>query len=326
MGDQKIDGRQCRAYLLAKLERASDPDWKAGKKRMVILLDDQSRIARAVIEVRSEARWFAWLTSDWTYDLSIDPTLFAPHFGADVRIVDADRVFDEFVDLQKALHREERSGLWYAIHRAERFQGGILVVSSVRGTEETLKKYPLTPPRRIRPGLFFSDGPAVNYQASPLGTGYFRIDLASANHKGIDVRWWVLVPRGTPPTHFDVAPGKIKIPVGITPHGEFAKANFADERGVIHHLTWDVTLDLPQPKSLPTLDSIARQVYADQVALEAVPFRWLDLGPKDNVEQLAEPEKTSAAEFSKATAAHIRWWMRAAWQVTASGVARLKVN
>ena len=80
MGDQKIDGKPCQAYLLASLERARDPDWKAGKKRMIILLDDQSRIARAVIEVRSEARWVARLTTDWQYDLQIDPTLFAPAF------------------------------------------------------------------------------------------------------------------------------------------------------------------------------------------------------------------------------------------------------
>jgi len=311
VGDQKIDGRPCQAYLLAKFERATDPDWKTGKKRMVILLDDQSRIVRAVAEVRSQDHWVAQFTTDWKYDVQVDPALFEPHFGDDVKIVDADAVFDEFVDLQKAVYREERSGLWYAIHGAERFQGGgILVVSSVRGTAETLKKYPLTPPRPIRPGLYFSDGPADNYRASPQGDGYFRIDLASADHQGIDVRWWVLVPRGTPPTHFDVAPGKVKLPVGITPNGEFAKANFADERGVIHHLTWDIVLDLPEPKSLPTLDVIARRVYADQIALEAIPFKYLDMGPKDHYEQFSEPGKTTAAEYSKAVATHIRGWMQ----------------
>jgi hypothetical protein len=106
------------------------------------------------------------------------------------------------------------------------------------------------------------------------------------------------------------AASELAVASSITPHGEFAKANFAVERGVIQHLSWDVTLDVPQPKSLPTFDSIARQVYADQVALEAVPFRWLDLGPKDNVKQLTDPGKTSAAEFSKAAAAHIRWWLQ----------------
>src|SRR3972149_1764656 len=84
---------------------------------------------------------------------------------------------------------------------------------------------------------------------------------------------------------------------------------FADERGVIQHLTWDTALDLPESKSLPTLDEIARRVYADQISLEAVPFRWLDMGPKDHVKQFSEPSKTTAAEYSKAVATHIRWWM-----------------
>ena len=198
----------------------------------------------------------------------------------------------------------------YAIHRVERFEnGGIFLVSSVRGTEETLKKYPLAR-WQVGPGLFAAAGPAVNYEASPQGDGYFRIDLGRADHQGIDLRWWALVPRGTPSTRFDVAPGKVKLPVGITPHGEFAKANFADEHGVIHHLTWDVVLDLPQPNPLPTLDAIARQVYADQIALEAVPFTLLDMGSKDNVKQFSEPGKTTAAEFSKAVAAHMRSWMQ----------------
>jgi hypothetical protein len=309
-GDLNIDGQPCRAYVMAKIERAADPDWQSGRKRMVILLDDQSRIVRAVAEFRSDNHWVPQYTTDWKYDVQVDPALFEPHFGDDVRIVDADEVFDEFVDLQKAVYREERSGLWYAIHRADRFEGGgILVVSSVRGTAETLKKYPLTPPRPIQPGLFFSEGPADNYRASPQGDGFFRIDLATADYQGIDVRWWVLVPRGTPPNHFDVAPGKVKLPVGITPRGKFAKANFADESGVIQHLTWDIVLDLPEPKSLPTLDEIARRVYADQIALEAVPFRWLDMGPKDHVEQFSEPGKATAAEYSRAVSAHIRWWM-----------------
>jgi hypothetical protein len=33
------------------------------------------------------------------------------------------------------------------------------------------------------------------------------------------------------------------------------------------------------------------------------------MGPKDHVEQFSEPRKTTAEEFSKAVAAHIRWWM-----------------
>ena len=180
-------------------------------------------------------------------------------------------------------------------------------MSSVRGTADTLTKYPLTR-RPIGPGLIFAQGPAVNYEASPQGDGYFRIDLARTDHQGVNVCWWVLVPRGTSPTHFDVAPGKVKLPVGVTPHGEFAKANFADKDGVIHHLTWDIVIDLPRPEHLPPLDAVAKHVYADLSSLEAIPFRQLDMGVKDDSQQLIEPDKTTAAAFSEAVAAHIRMW------------------
>jgi Leucine-rich repeat (LRR) protein len=51
-------------------------------------------------------------------------------------------------------------------------------------------------------------------------------------------------------------------------------------------------------------------VYADQIALEAIPFKYLDMGPKDHYEQFSEPGKTTAAEYSKAVATHIRGWMQ----------------
>src|SRR6185312_15791401 len=115
-------------------------------------------------------------------------------------------------------HLEERSGFLYGVHRAQRFDGGIFLVTSVRGTQETLKEFPLTR-RGLRPGLYLDDGPGVNLKSSPQGDIYFSLDLAEASHQGVDVRWWVLVPRGAPSTCFDVGPGKVKVPVGISPRG-----------------------------------------------------------------------------------------------------------
>ena len=302
--DEIVDGQHCRAYVLTNFASATDQALKSGKKRLRILLDDQSRIVRAFIDDRSGDRWLTQLTMNWKYDVPVDRALFEPRFGDDVKIVDADTVFDKYVDLQSSVHHEERSGIEFAIHHVERFQnGGILVVSSVRGTAETLKKYPLTR-RPVRPGQFFVDGPAINYQGSPQGSDYFRIDLAEADHEGINVRWWALVPRDTPPNYFEITPDKVKLPVGISPRGEFAKTHFTDELSQ----QWDVVLDLPRTDHVPTLDAVARQVYADLSALDAIPFKWLNMGPKDHEEQIVDPSKTTAAAFSEAVATHIRSW------------------
>jgi hypothetical protein len=309
--DQTVDGEPCNAYLLTYVYPAGypvNPQRKNDRRRSLILLDGQSRIIRSLSKTQSNDGWKVQATTDWKYDEPVDRSLFQPKFGDNVRIVDADHVFADFVDLDKAVYREQRAGLWFAIHRLQRFQDGIFIVSSVRGTDETLKKYPLT--RRVAgPGLLDDDGPAANYEASPQGGGYFRIDLARADYQGINVCWWVLVPRGVPLNHFDIAPGKVKLPVGITPHGEFAKDNFL-KNGAIQHLEWDVILSLPETLVSPSVEAIASEVYADQIMLEVIPFRHLDMGSKDNFEQFSRAEETTPLEFGRAVAANIQWWQQ----------------
>jgi len=270
-GDRSIRGSACRAYLLAKLDRYADPSLKSGQRRLLVFVDEGLRPVRTAVESRHGDEWRTESFSDWMYDEPIDEALFQPNVGDGVKIVDADEAFDAFADPASAVHCEERDGLIYAIHRVERFEnGGVLVVSSVRGTEETLKRFLLTS-HSYRPGVSVVHGPAERYGASPLGGGFIRHNLAFATHQGIEVFWWVLLPRNTPPNHFEVSPGKIKLNVGVTPQGEYAKARHADGQGVIHHMTWDVELDVPRPAKLPTLREIAGRVHAELVALDSVP-------------------------------------------------------
>ncbi len=306
-GDLTIEGRACQAYLLTKLDRYADSGLKAGERRVLIFLDEESRLVRNVFESRHGDDWRTERFSDWKYDEPVNRAMFQPNFGDDVKIVDADEAFDAFANPASAVHREQRDGLIYAIHYVERFEnGGVLVVSSVRGTAETLKEFPLTK-HRFRPGLFYVAGPASNYNASPQGHGFFRLELARASHQGIDVRWWVMIPRGTPPNHFEVSPGRIKLNVGVTPSGEYAKARHADERGVIHHMAWDVELDVPRPARLPTLEEIADRVHADHVALDSVPTKWLQIGYHGE-NKTSEVDDISPAEYAKAVANSIRSW------------------
>ncbi len=308
-GDRSIQGRTCRAYLLAKLDRYADQGLKDGRRRMFVFVDEESRPVRAAIQSRDGDQWRTESFSDCTYDEPIDASLFQPSFGDGVKIVDADKAFDAFADPASAVHREERDGLIYAIHRVERFEnGGVLVVSSVRGTKETLKEFPLTS-HRFRPGVHVVHGPAERYQASPLGGGFIRHNLAFATHQGIEVFWWVLLPRNTPPNHFEVSPGRIKLNVGVTPQGEYAKARHADEQGVIHYMTWDVELDVPRPAKLPTLKEIAGRVHADLVTLDSVPVRFLLLGDRHEGKS-SDVDEMSSAEYSKATAKMIRSWSK----------------
>lgn len=311
-GDQTIEGQPCQAYWLTKVEPQIDQKVKEGKLRLLLLLDDKSRAIRIIAEVLSGEQWVAQVVHDCRYDLPIDHAKFEPRFGDGVRLVDADAAFGEFADPDKALYREERAGLIFAIHQARRFEGGLFVMSSVRGTDETLKKYPLTQ-RRLGPTRIIVDGPATHYRGSqePDDPG-LSVELASMDYQGIHARWWVLVPftKGGDKL-YERGATRVKIPVGITPNGgEYGKAKFADAQGVIHHLTWDVEFDVSVPATLPTLDEITRDTYADFVVLDAVvPFKYLNMGHRGMTPAWTnDPSKIAATDFMAAAADDIRWW------------------
>lgn len=229
--------------------------------------------------------------------------------------VDFYDTFQKLTAVENAVHTEQREGLIYTIHQAKRFgNGGVMILSSVRGTDETLRQFPLTR-RMLQPGRFITDGSATNWNASPQGSGYFRLTLAEANHLGVDAQWWIMVPRGRSPNWFENEDGKVQLDIGITPQGEYAKANHADERGVIHHISWELPLDIPKPEQLPSLDDIAASVHSDQRKLTdlIVPGK-LSMGVKDvngtPTSQFGSTDGISPEEFAAATREHWQWWER----------------
>lgn len=310
-GDQAVNGRPCRAYLLKPSAPTDNREWRDGKRRLVYLLDDRSRIVRAINEIRTGDAWTVQSLHDLIYDGPIDRALFEPRFDDGVRVVDIDAAFEEFVDLNRAVHREERKGLIYAIHHVERFEnGGIYLISSVRGTDATLQKYPLRREIWNNRGTRVT-GPAANYHVMPAYNNAFEIELGSMNHEGIHVIWRAYVPLDPAWNDpFAFGPGKVKLPAGFrSTGGEFGKANFMDDQGLHHPLMWDVVLDLPEPAAAPTFDAIARQVYADFNMLDAVLFKFLNMGHRGfEASRISDLHTISAADYVAAVTDDVRWW------------------
>ena len=309
-GDAMAGGRRLTAYLLNHKGNVADPRTNDGKSRGVVLLDPQMRIVRTRQEVQSGGVWVPKVLIELEYDVPVDQALFEPDFGDNVKIVDATAAFDELTDLDKALYREERRGIIFAIHALKRFGNDrVLVVSSVRGSPEILKKYPLKP-RSLGIGRYFTDGPATNLNISPQGDGYFRIDLAGVGYQGTDVCWWVLVPRGTNAPSYQAEPGKVMLPLGYTPvlWTDYGKT-FIDERGIGQHVMWDALLELPAVPAPPTLDEIALGIYADMRTL-GMPFRRLNMGlkPRTNESDIRSPDEVSADEYRAGAARNVSLW------------------
>ena len=163
----------------------------------------------------------------------------------------------------------------------------------------------------IQLGMYFTDGPAKNLHTSPQGNQYFRIEMASVGSQGIDLCWWVLVPRGTNAPPYEVEPGKVKLPVGYTPVGwtEYGKT-FADANGILQHETWDAVVDLPENQSPPSLGEVADSILADMSRLQAIPFRRLFLGvkPGTNVSDLRSPDEIGGAEYRAGAERNVMEW------------------
>lgn len=310
--DETVDGQPCQAYLLMPGSPDIAPELQNEQHRFIYLLNERSRLLRVRNEVRSGDAWSVQYLYDLNYDAPIDRAQFEPRFREDVRVVDLDAAFEEFVNLEEAVYREERRGLIYAIHHVERFQnGGIFLISSVRGTDATLRKYPLTRDRfgsdRIR-----VTGPATNY----YGSQEYRIpgmdiELGSMSHQGIHVSWRALTPFDPDAADpFGVAPGQVKVPAGFSPTGgEYGQENFLDENGVMQYLTWDIVLDVPMPTALPSFEAITRKVYADFTALDAVHFKFLNMGHRGMMAvYLSDLKEISLTDYQAAVTDDVRWW------------------
>lgn len=317
-GDRSIDGLPQKCYRLTfhGPVKPVDPSvMDFDKRRTLIFISSKSLPTRAEMLEKVDGDWKTRSVRTWEYDVPVEQSVFEPQFAEGVRVIDIDEAFEQLTAVENAVHTEEREGLIYTIHQAKRFEnGGVMIVSSVRGTAETLKKFPLTR-RMLQPGRYFIDGPATNYEASPQGSGFFRLSLAKANHQGIDLEWWMMVPRRRLPDWFEDKDGKVRLEVGITPHGEYGKANHADERGVIHHINWELPLEIPKPDQLPSLDDIASSVHSDLSLPKALIFPGrLNMGVKDidgtPTSQFGSPDDVSPEEFAKAAREHWQWWER----------------
>jgi Leucine-rich repeat (LRR) protein len=104
------------------------------------------------------------------------------------------------------------------------------------------------------------------------------------------------------------------IDAGMTPWGEYANTH-RDQRGVINHLLWRLTLKVPKPPALPTLKAIAESVYADNSMLDALPpfDRNLDLGVDETsgqpIGKRGTTSDTTPAQFADAVERHVGWWV-----------------
>ena len=275
-GDKAIDGIPCKAYRMNKYDRYGEKlkaEFASGKTQWLKYIDQQSRLVRSENQIKENDQWKTRGFESVAYDEPLDQAIFQPNFGKDVRIIDTDKNFEEFVNLKKAIYTEKREGLIFAVHHIERFEnGGLMYVSSVRGTEETLREYWV--PIHNGSEHWRPLGPAVE------GPSHSDIDglhkkLAGVNYQGIDIGWWAVIPHNKEVNSIDATPGKISLHVSVKPKGEFRGSLTGDQIDSLE-AGWNIVIDCPPPATALTVEDIAKTVCADVTkTLNGITHRYL---------------------------------------------------
>ena len=311
-GDRKIEEVACHCYKVKEPSVPIDADLagRSLERETFVYVSPDFLLRRMEMRERAPGEWRLSQVRTWEYDVKVPSETFRPNFGKNVEVVDADEAFRRFVNLDTALHVTERDGLIYAIHRADPiFGGAIAITASVRGTEATLKKF-LPKRRMLQPGLYFVEGPATHGRQSPQGHGWFNIELAQADHNGVNVRWWIMSPRGRPANGPEAAAGKYELDFNVTANEPYATA-LRNSGGQGPNLNWrDTILVSGQPPI--TIRATAERVHRELAMLRTCPFKHLDMGVKDvngaPVGKIVPVEQAQPAEFAAAVVEHLKYW------------------
>ena len=127
------------------------------------------------------------------------------------------------------------------------------------------------------------------------------------NYQGIDIGWWVIIPRNAEPISIEAALGKINLHVSVKPSGEFRKS--LTERQIDSLETgWNVAIASPQRGAVSTVEEIAKSVYDELVALHGIRLRNLVFYDDDHhAETNTNIMNISSDEYVKNIVRDVKW-------------------
>jgi len=302
-GDAVINGVECQLFV-HRFER----EHVTVERRFWI--DRAKRVRRRETGKMKEGRWEPTFFLTAEYDIPVRRSRFEPHFGQDVRIIDAQAVLDDRFGLHRAIFTREVAGMMVAVHELMRTEDGtVYVVASVRPTPTAL--------RGFRPllGSWFARMRLVSHRR--VRRDYRHVQVAMLRHGGMQVGWWLFTPIG-PWTDEGKEPQRAD---------EFLFSGHLDKRGDLDKEyqprvpnTWQSTefeFSLPLPGVLPrSLDQLVKTAYGDVKDLEpllAYPSRAVvseSVSPVDDAGQLfrfRRPSEISQEDFLAAVKRAVAW-------------------
>lgn len=296
--DQVIRGEPCLAYEYEPEPKdhplTPNPNQVA---RMLLWIDASHRIKRTERQIKQGETWKTDLVWDVEYDVPVESSRFDPKaaFGSDVKIVDAEKAFDERYGLANAIYKQDVDGLQYAVHEFKACADGtILVVSSVRRDEQTEKEFP-PEYRSIRPGMMIA----------PVGRQQFnyncQIELASAVHGPVLVQWWLLAPLPVDGPHGRITPeqGKVMFRASFVYDDVRLYDKYQPGVKVKRAVELLTVLDAPNRESPLQRPELAAHIYRDVASLQRFALARLITGVAKNTQLSKAPDETTPQEYAE---------------------------
>lgn len=186
-GDKVIDGVSCDMYAL------SIPSQGEGEKGS-IWVDKKNRVLEFVQEEQRDGQEIRSVATI-EYDIEIDKILFLPNFDSNVEIVGPRELIEEQFPLDTAIFKRESLGFVFAVHELAFGSGFKYIVCSNRLTEKTRDEISNGHPWTYYGG--FTLFARYNKFGIYLDTSDQPILLARMKHDGIQIGWYILIPRGS---------------------------------------------------------------------------------------------------------------------------------
>jgi hypothetical protein len=320
--DRAIHGQQCLAYIYqpGPKDQPLYPD-PSMTGRLFLWFDGERRIHRSERQIKKDATWQTDLVCDIEYDAPVESSLFDPKtaFGPDVKIVDADRVFDERYGLKNVVFKQDFAGLRYAVHEFKACADGtILVVSSIRRDDQTEKEFP-PQYRSIRPGLMIAEAADQEF------VYHSQIELASAVHGAVLVQWWLLrpVPVDGPDGPIKPKPGKVMYRATFRYSDnhlyEKYQPKYKPGERIYEPFGLMVVLDEPNRKNPLQRAELAAHIYRDVAALRRFACAPLTVGRKiatsgilrgKEVVDFRDPDDITQQEYTKLLSTYLDVWAK----------------
>jgi hypothetical protein len=178
-GDETIDGVRCRLFV--KTPSENQPGTR-------VWLDDDDRVRRMEIGRVKDGKWVAEQNGSVRYDMPVDRKLFdAPVAPGGAKPIDLRALAAQQFSPDHVLAKAEALGMILMVHDLRRGDDGTLLVrSSLRPTEETLKRFGSGGPGAHPIGDFFLE--------SPDPARYSVVPVAEYMSGRLLVKWDLLVP------------------------------------------------------------------------------------------------------------------------------------